>query len=238
MTRPDFASLLAICDATWPPEEVIDRGAFRLYRSKGGGSRVRGTRLCPSWQEADLDAAEAAMAQMDQPLLFQVTDDRAAAALAARGYKKKDPTIGMAAPLAKLLVSPPPVTAFETWPIIQVQKDIWAEDGVGPDRIAVMERASCPKITLLGRTNDAPCGVVYAGLSDKQVMFHALYLRPAARRQGLGAHMLGALARWGQGQGADTLSLFVTEANTSAQAFYSTLGFERVGSYHYRILER
>jgi len=66
-------------------------------------------------------------------------------------------------------------------------------------------------------------------------MLHALETRGLHRRKGVAARMLTACAFWAEGQGADTLSLVVTQANTGAHALYASLGMVPVGQYHYRI---
>jgi GNAT superfamily N-acetyltransferase len=43
-----------------------------------------------------------------------------------------------------------------------------------------------------------------------------------------------AAARWAEGNGATTLALAVTRANSAANALYASLGMVAAGHYHYR----
>jgi len=134
------ADLFAAIDATWPPERLERRGPVTLRLTEGGGSRVRAASVAPGWTREDLDAAEAAMQAAGQPLLWQVRpgqtdlDDT----LAARGYRTKDPVTGWIAPVEALMDQPRPrVRTFEVWPPLACQREIWAEGGIGPDRLEV-----------------------------------------------------------------------------------------------------
>ena len=98
-----------------------------------------------------------------------------------------------------------------------------------------MHRAVGPKTAILARANDRASGVAFVAMSGKTAMLHALEVLPDCRRQGLGRHLLIASARWAQAQGAQTLSLGVTRANTGANALYISLGMDVVGRYHYRV---
>jgi GNAT superfamily N-acetyltransferase len=66
-------------------------------------------------------------------------------------------------------------------------------------------------------------------------MLHALEVRPALRRTGVGRTLLHAAANWAAAMGASHLSLVVTRQNTAARALYARLGMETVGQYHYRM---
>jgi ribosomal protein S18 acetylase RimI-like enzyme len=186
----------------------------------------------------DLAAAEAGMARLGQRALFMVRggDDALDAALATRGYAVMDPVVGYAAPVAALAVArPPPVTTFEVWPVLAAQREIWAEGGIGPARIAVMERALGPKVSILGRVEDSPAGAGFVAVHGGIAVVHALEVAARFRRRGLGVHMLRAAAFWAQGAGAEWLALVVTEANTGARALYAGMGMQVAARYHYRI---
>ena len=97
-----------------------------------------------------------------------------------------------------------------------------------------MTRASAPKTSFLGRTQDRPAGTAFAAIHDGVAMLHALEILPAHRRRGLGAAMMRAAADWALDQGAATFSLLVTRENEPALGLYASLGFTAVGHYHYR----
>lgn len=227
------ATLAEVMEATWPPAGSRRLGPFTLRDGAGGGKRVSAATCDGPFTEADLSAVEAAMTE---PLvLIRDGDEALDAALDARGWRIVDPVIAYAAPVAALTAELPFLTAFPHWPPLEVARSLWAEGGIGPARIAVMERVTGPKTALLGRTGDRPAGVAFVACHGAEAMVHALDVRESSRRQGLGRHLLQAAANWAAGQGATRLSLVVTRQNTAARALYARLGMQVVGQYHYRM---
>jgi len=161
-------------------------------------------------------------------LLLSVSLGPWSGALAAASESRPDPAALLAEP------APEPLAAFPHWPPLAIAREIWAEEGIGPARVAVMERAQGPKTVVMARTKDHPVGVAFVAVSGGIAMLHALEVRTAARRQGSANNILRVAARWALDQGASTLSLVVTEANAPARALYASLGMQVVGQYHYR----
>lgn len=172
----------------------------------------------------------------ERPLfLIRAGDERLDSTLAARGYAVIDPVIAYAAPVADLIGDGPRrMTTFPHWPPLQIARQIWADAGIGPARLAVMERVASAKCVVLGRANDRVSGVAFVACHGTQAMLHALEVVLSLRRQGSAQDMLRAAAGWAQSQGADTLALVVTEANEPARALYARMGMAQVGRYHYR----
>lgn len=241
MTPPTVQTLYAVTEATWPPIRAYACGPFTLRVGGGAGSRVSAATVNGPFTADDIDAAEAGMDAENQPRLFMIRDGDAAldAALAARGYAVKDPVTLYCAPIGTIATHrPPPVTTFEVWPPLAIQTEIWAEGGIGPARLSVMERAAGPKHSILARLDEQPAGTMYIGIQAGIAMFHALEVRGRFRRRGLGADMIRSAAFWARDNGASHLSLVVTQANVGGNALYSGLGFAVVGQYHYRIQEK
>ncbi len=229
-------ALIAALDATWPPAETVRCGGFTVGRGVGGGRRVSAAHATDTWEQADIEAAVAQQAEWGQAPLFRVRYDDAVliAALEMRGYRPHDDTIFMVAPVLALTDLPlPRVTAFAIWPPLAIQRDIWAEAGIGAERVAVMERAQVPKAALLGRIHDRAAGAGYAAIHDDIVMVHALEVVPAQRRQGLAGWMMRAAAFWGAENGAARIALAVTRENAAANALYDGLGLRPAGGYRY-----
>lgn len=227
------ALLAEVMEATWPPFTRTAFGPFTLRDGAGGGKRVSAASLESPFTGTDLDALEAAMAE---PLmLIRFGEEALDAALAARGWRIIDPVIAYAAPVAQLTATLPGLTAFPHWPPLEIARSIWAEGGIGPARIAVMDRVQGPKTALLGRIDDRPSGVAFVACHRDEAMVHALDVRESQRRQGLGQSLLRAAANWAADQGATRLSLVVTRQNAAARALYSRLGMQSVGGYHYRM---
>jgi ribosomal protein S18 acetylase RimI-like enzyme len=225
-------ALAEVLEATWPPLRLWREGPFLCREGAGGGKRVSATSCAGAWTEADLAGIETG----PEPLvLIRAGDAALDAALDRRGWRLVDPVIAYAAPVAGLLADLPPLAAFPHWPPLAVARAIWDEGGIGPARVAVMDRATGAKTAILARLGDRPAGVAFVACHGPEAMLHALEVRPRLRRQGAGETLLRAAAVWATEQGAERLSLVVTAQNTAARALYARLGMQAVGQYHYRM---
>lgn len=227
------ALLAEVMETTWPAARRWQLGPFTLRDGAGGGKRVSAASAEGPFTAQDLDAAAAAMSE---PLfLIRPGDETLDTALDARGWRIVDPVVAYAAPVATLAADLPGLTAFPHWPPLEIARALWAEGGIGPARIAVMDRVTGPKVALLGRAGDRPAGVAFVACHGSEAMLHALEVREPQRRQGLGRNLLHAAANWAATQGATRLSLVVTRQNVAARALYARLGMQVVGQYHYRM---
>jgi GNAT superfamily N-acetyltransferase len=225
-------SLSAVMEATWPPFRAWRDGPFTFREGAGGGKRVSAVSCDGDWSEGDL----AALDSMAEPLvLIRAGDAALDVALDARGWQIVDPVVAYAAPVAELQAELPALAAFPHWPPLAIARSIWEEGGIGPARLAVMERASGPKAAILARDGDRPAGVAFVACHGAEAMLHALEVRPAHRRRGIGATLMHAAALWAAAEGAGRLSVVVTERNSAARALYARLGMQVVGQYHYRM---
>lgn len=231
------ADLYAVVEATWPPAAQSQVGAWTIRDGQGGGKRVSAATAAGDWSAADLPQAEQAMRALGQAPLFMIRqgEDRLDAALADRGYRVVDPVAGYHAPCAALVADMPRLAAIPHWPPLQLVRDLWAAEGIGPARQAVMDRVQGPKTAVLGRLDDRAAGVAFVAVHGDTAMLHALEVMPAFRRRGCAAAILRQAAIWAQDHGAGGLSLVVTLGNTGARALYSSLGMQVVGHYHYRM---
>ena len=230
-------TLLAVLDATWPAAALHRAGPWLIREGQGGGKRVSAATAEGAVTADDVVTMEAAQAALGQTPLVMIRDGEAAldALLAAKGYRIVDPVVAYAAPVATLTGALPHLAAFTIWPPLAIQREIWATGGVGPGRLAVMDRVAGPKTTLFARVSDKPAGTGFVAIHGDTAMAHALEVLPALRRQKAAAHMLRAAANWAQAAGATTFSLVVTEANAGARALSASLGMAVVGHYHYRM---
>jgi len=225
-------ALIAAIEATWPPARSWPLGPFTLRDGAGGGQRVAAASVTGAFTGPQL---EAAIAAMSEPLFVLYPGDEALdAALQARRYQRHDPVVAYGAPVALLTGELPFLTAFPHWPPLEVARTVWAEGGIGPARLAVMDRAVGPKSAILARAGDRPAGACYVACDGPLAMVHAIEVRSAYRRQGAARHLLRAAANWAAEQGATSLALFVTEKNIAARALYASAGMTEVGRYHYR----
>lgn len=227
--------VLEALDATWPAAEARHVGGWLIRRGAGGGQRVSAARRVAAG--AAIAVAEREMVALGQVPLFQVLGGQndLAEALDARGYRAHDPTVILAAPVTGLALEDcDERTIFCDGPLA-VMEALWAVGGIGPARLAVMDRAQAPKTWLMGRRGDRPAGCAFAAVAGSTVVLHALEIAPEARRQGLGARMTRAAAAFGARHGAARLALAVTEANVPGRALYEGLGLKELWRYHYRV---
>lgn len=222
-------------EATWPALRRDPVGPFIYRDGAGGGSRTSAATLAGDVSADALDQIEARFAADARPALFQIRtgEDAFDALLAKRGYTMFDPTLCLAAPIETFAPSDPKCS-YVSWPPVSIQREIWAEGGIGPARLAVMDRACAPKTSLLGRIKDRPAGVGFVALSGSIAVLHALEITPTERRKGMARILVTLAADWARTQSAATLALQVTRANTAALALYSSLGLREIGQYHYR----
>ncbi len=236
---PTAQDLYAVTEATWPPADRSPAGPWMLRNGAGGGKRVSAATAEDDWRPEDLSAAETAMRMLGQDALFMIREgeDALDSALAARGYEIVDPVNLWLCPIGDLTdVRVPRVTAFSIWEPLAIMRDIWAAGGIGPARVAVMERASVPKTGIFGRITDKPAGAAYCAISDEVAMVHALEIAKAHRRKGMGVWLMRQAAHWAKANGAEWMSVLCTQANVGANGLYASLGMQVVGQYHYRIL--
>ncbi|MEM1361425.1 MAG: GNAT family N-acetyltransferase [Pseudomonadota bacterium] len=242
---PDAARLHEALEATWPAAggEII--GPFHLRRGEGGGQRVSAAtwsgsaglfdaRTAEDW----LPKAQAKMSSWGQPPLFRLREDEVAldTYLDDRAYVPRDATRLLAVSVAQLLTQDiPPTSVFPAPVTMAICREFWREGGVTQGRMAVIDRAPPPAIALLGRHEDTPAGVGLAAIDGKIAMVHALYLRPAFRRQGVARHMMHQAAQWAASHGAETLAVAVVAANAPAVSLFQRLGMVDCGGYQYRV---
>ncbi|MGH1424816.1 MAG: GNAT family N-acetyltransferase [Pseudooceanicola sp.] len=235
----DLSRIFQALEATWPAAATQTVGPFTIRDGQGGGKRVSAATANGTVTDADIDAAEAAMQALGQTNLFMIRPDDTAldAMLDARGYHIVDPTSIYAAPaqtIADIPKSGDDVKTIHGWGPLAYMVELWAEGGIGPERIAVMNRASDPKTGLLGRIGNAPGGTAFVSVDGDVAMLHALEVTPKSRRGGMGKGATIDAAAWALTHKAQTLALACTKANTAANALYSSLGMDHIGGYHYR----
>ncbi|MEM9709229.1 MAG: GNAT family N-acetyltransferase [Pseudomonadota bacterium] len=231
MSLPGAGAVIRTLDATWPSASIAQKGPVEL-RYGPGGKRVSAARAKGPLTETDIETAEQAMAAAGQVPLFMVTpgEEDLDRQLAALGYAVIDPVTLYVCPLEQ---GPGPVTT--AWPPRPEDKALWADGGIGADRIDVMERVTGPKAVLADGT--PPRAVVFSALGAGGAMIHALHVDPASRRRGLARSLCLAAARWAAAEGAPWIGLAVTDDNIPANALYRALGYAPVGRYWYRIKE-
>lgn len=223
-------------EVTWPAVEYADVGGFRVGRGLGAGGRVSSARAIGDWTDDDIEAAVAVHEKWGQRPLFRALDSDLPliAALEKRGFTREIPTAIMEIETDKLTAHDlPPVTAFEIWPPLAIQRDIWAAGNIGPERQAVMERVAMPRTSILGRVNDRAAGALFVAAHKGVAMVHAVEVLPEWRRKKLAMRMMVLAAHWAAENGIDRVGLAVSRANQPAAALYRNLQFREVAGYGY-----
>lgn len=238
MTLASPARLRAVIDATWPPAQIHQQGPWTLRVGGGGGKRVSAATTNTRVSQADVKRAEIAMQGYGQKPLFQLygsepgLDDM----LAEQGYVQVDRTILYHCALGELNIeAPSPLSTLRGDTPLPIMREIWAAGGIGPARVAIMERAAEPKAMILGRLGDRPVGAAFVAALGPIAMIHAIEVLAEHRRRGAGRNIMARAAIWARNAGCTHLSLLVTEANVSANALYRSLGMAQAGRYHYRM---
>ena len=239
MTSPSAETLYNVCEATWPPAKTWRTNGFVFRDGAGGGKRVSATTVDHVPNDTEIADAEARMRELEQPALFMIREGEEAldAKLNDADYNVIDPVQLYVAPV-ELLTSQaiPPVTAFSIWEPLAIMTEIWAEGGIGPARLKVMERAN-QKTAVFCRWNDKPAGVAFAGILGDVCMVHAVEVLPHQRRKGVAQWIMRQAAFWAQSNGAAWVSVLCVRDNLAANTLYKGLGFQPSGAYHYRIKE-
>lgn len=233
---PSTERLFTALDATWPAAKVLRQGPWTLRQGLGGGQRVSAATAELTVTQNDIAEAEAGMAALGQTPLFMIRENEGALDrwLAARGYDIVDPVTMYLAPTSDLTGEIRLSAAIPAWPPLALQVELWDKAGIGPARMAVMERAKGAKTSILGRTGETPCGTVFVAADGDISMLHALEVTSVTRRSGVGRTLLTACANWAASAGAPWMALAVTTANGPANALYRAAGMTPVATYHYR----
>jgi GNAT superfamily N-acetyltransferase len=230
----------------WPAlQTVIDEG-WLLRFARGHTKRANSVNVLWPGDGTDLvrrvARAEALYRALRLPPVFRVTplaEPGLDAALAARGYEAVDPSLVLAADIASLagdfgLLPAPAPDPFAGW--LDAFGSATQADAASVAALGDMLRVLVPPAGFVrvpardGGDGAYAMGVLEAG--DLGV-FEVLTV-PEARRQGLAAKALAALAAWAIPHGARRAYLQVAAENAPARSLYARLGFREIYRYHYR----
>ncbi len=242
MAKPvaDLARIAAVVSETWPGAEERESAGFLCRRGLNGGRRASAGTPLRAVTAEDLKTAATTMRAWGQRPMVAVRSDQPdlLALLKSENWQDHDHSVYFIGPTAAVASERPPrVSTFAVWEPLAIMIDLWAENDIPKERIAVMRRATCAKTTIMGRVDDRAAGCVYVGAYDGIAMVHSLAIAPEHRRKGLATHMMREAAIWAQSQGCEEIALLVGRDNHGAHALYASLGMRAVGTYHYRSTE-
>lgn len=238
---PTASEIFDLIDSSWPPERMHQEGPWIIRQDTSGSKRTMAASMVLGSDVTDalaqLETAETTMKGLGQPCMFQIrgASDALDDALDARGYAVVD-RCTIYAIRAKELAGPiPHATAWWLWEPLEIQKEIWAEGGIGPGRLAIMDRAASPKTSVIGRVDDRAAGAAFVSGAGKLAMIHGVETLAEHRRKGVGRWMMRAACNWCLENGIEWLTLITVNENVAANALYTSIGMSAVGQYHYRI---
>ncbi|MEW2591721.1 GNAT family N-acetyltransferase [Micromonospora aurantiaca] len=251
--RPTAAAVVALelaADEAWPAPVRGRLGDWRLRWADGWTGRANSAlpvgdpdRPLP----AALDAVQRWYAERGGPALVNTPLPLAApvgAELDARGWTSRPPVLVQTVPLRTLTAAPPPADAAGVPPVTlaDAPADDWLAIAAGrkgglPDaarqvltgtpRVRFAELREDGRLLAVGR------GTVTGG--GRWLGVSLLETVPQARRRGLAAAVVRALAGWGAAEGATHAFLQVEQSNTGAVALYRGLGFTTHHTYLTRV---
>jgi len=192
---------------------------------------------------AKIAACERAYAECRQPCIFRLTPlARPAgldAALAERGYERRDPTLVLARDLGRGDFRVAPEVTLAT-----TSDDGWLDAFARLSGLAAGERP-----TLAAMLARIPGATAFASLAiegrvaacvlgvreDWMIGIYEVVTDPAQRRRGLARKTIETVLARAAEDGATTAYVQVVAANAPARALYDGLGYRPLYRYHYRI---
>lgn len=254
LTRSRITEIEHLAAAAWPAAERRTLGPWTLRASEGVTSRANSVLPVPPSGAAPaghvdglIDEVERWYAERALPPTMQVSPaawpDDLDARLARRGWIVDSPSevwTALAAVVAKRCpdATPPPAIADRP-------DAAWLDFAYGdlpPARrtaragiVGRIERqAAFASIVEGGRL--VACGFAVADAGWAGIF--SMRTDPERRGRGLGARILGVLARWAVARSAGRLYLQVDADNTPALGLYRKSGFGLAYAYHYRVAPR
>ena len=225
---------------TWPPKKVIRLDDWTIRISEGAGKRASAISLEGIWEETSFKRLKNLLKKLGKSEIFMVyqSDSLVEKELNERNYKVFDKSCVFEIAVAELIkTEAPPVTMFSIWPPLQIQKELWITNGISWQRQAVMDRARKPKISILGRWNDNSIASAFVAKSGDVAFLHALVVDKNFRRQGVARALMRHAGQWATKHNCARLMVVTTETNSAANSLYTSLEFQLVNKYHYRIPE-
>ena len=246
----EIALIEELAANAWPAEINQALDGWRLRFNVGVTSRANSV-----WANADggrvplaerLDLVEDFYTRHGIPPCYQVTPAAQPAdldaVLADRGYTTHSFTLVEAAALAPVAAASLPRADVRVDLADRLSDDwlaVYQAVEAGSDhalaaRQGILRRIGPRAGYALARLDGIAVGVALGVVERGWLGVFCMGTLAAARRRGVGASVLGALAAWALGEGASQAYLQVVAANAVARALYESVGFAPLYEYHYR----
>ena len=234
------SEFLKLLEDTWPPGEVIHFDNWTIRISNGAGKRASAISLEGVWEEASFIRLKKFLKRLGKSEIFMIYQSGSLfeKELNNRNYQVFDKSCIFEISVSELIKNePPPISMFSIWPPLEIQKQLWNSNGVGWQRQAVMNRANQIKTSILARWDDNPVASAFIAKSGNVAFLHALVVEQNFRRQGVARALIRYAGQWADKNNCARLMVVTTEANSAANSLYTSLKFQLVNKYHYRIPE-
>ena len=238
--KTNQSEFLKFLEDTWPPEQVTHFDDWTIRISDGAGKRASAISLEGAWEETSFRKLKDLLRKLGKSEIFMIyqSDSLFEKELNKLNYQVFDKSYIFEIPVTELIKSkPPPISMFSIWPPLEIQKQLWNSNGIGWQRQAVMNRANQIKTSILARLNDNPVASAFIAKSGNVAFLHALVVDQNFRRQGVAKALMRHAGQWANKNNCSKLMVVTTEANAAANGLYSSLEFQLVNKYHYRIPE-
>ena len=234
------SEFLKLLEDTWPPGKVIHFDNWTIRISNGAGKRASAISLEGVWEEASFIRLKKFLKRLGKSEIFIIYQSGSLfeKELNKRNYQVFDKSCIFEISVSELIKNePPPISMFSIWPPLEIQKQLWNSNGIGWQRQAVMNRANQIKTSILARWNDNPVASAFIAKSGNVAFLHALVVEQNFRRQGVARALIRHAGHWAYRNNCARLMVVTTEANSAATGLYTSLKFQLVNKYHYRIPE-
>ncbi|MEV0605804.1 GNAT family N-acetyltransferase [Polymorphospora rubra] len=247
-TAADVVALELAANEAWPAPDQ-DRLGDWLLRSAQGWTGRGNSALPVGDPDRPLDAAIDAVrdwyAARGQPAMVNVPLPLAApvgVALDERGWGARALTLVRTTALPDLLAATPPRGDLPEPRLESAPSADWLAVTAGRKGglpaaahhlLTAVDRVCFAHLHEDGELVATARGTITGG--GRWLGIGLLEVVPAARRRGLAAHTIGALARWAAASGATDAFLQVEERNTAAVTLYGRLGFTTHHTYLTRV---
>ena len=238
--KTNQSEFLKFLEDTWPPEKVIHFDNWTIRISDGAGKRASAISLEGTWEETSFRKLKDLLKKFGKSEIFMIYQSGSLLEkeLNKLNYQVFDKSYIFEISVTELIKSkPPPISMFSIWRPLHIQKELWKSNGIGWQRQSVMNRVSKLKTSILGRWSDNPVASAFIAKSGNVAFLHALVVDQNFRRQGVARALMQHAGQWAEKHNCAKLMVVTTEANAAATSLYTSLEFQLVNKYHYRIPE-